>query len=344
MYIEIVQWPNHFHPLGSNFHNGDGYVRRDLAPQQQPALGEYDDSKPETIRQHLRWSRQANIGLWITSWWGPNRLEDTNTKDVIMQHEELGDLKVSIHYETSNRVRGGPTGISNDMQHLCDNYFDHPNYYKIGGRPVIFVYVTRKLESDGSLEQTILTMRTAASKCGHNLYLIGDHVFESAPEEAEVFVPFWYFDAVTNYDVYGSMGRPSPYASRALVDQYYRDQEQWRARAHESGCRYIPAVSPGYNDRGVRFERNHPPLSRKLSETSPEGSLFAYQLSKAKGLVDPSVDNLIVVNSFNEWHEDTQIEPVVGVKTNSPFNMTQGVEYEAYGELYLNLLRQWTIN
>jgi hypothetical protein len=87
---------------GSNFHNGDGYVRRDLVPKHEPTLGEYDDSRPDTIAQHLRWSRQANIGLWITSWWGPNRLEDSNTKDVIMEHAELGDMKIALHYETSN--------------------------------------------------------------------------------------------------------------------------------------------------------------------------------------------------------------------------------------------------
>ena len=319
-------------------------MRRDLVPQQQPTLGEYDDTRPETIAQHLRWSRQANIGLWITSWWGPDRLEDSTTKDVILQHEDLGDLMISLHYETSNRVRNGLTGISADMDYMCENYFDHPNYYKIDGRPVIFVYVTRKLDEDGNLAPTILTMRTSASKCGYDVYLVGDQVFESAPDEAEPFIPFWYFDAVTNYDVYGSMGRPSPYAGRDVVDTYYSQQDTWRTRAHESGCNFIPAVSPGYNDRGVRPENNHPPLSRQLTENSSPGSLFAYQLIKAKALVDPQVDNLLVVNSFNEWHEDTQIEPASGDRTNLPLNLTEGVYYEGYGELYLNLLREGTLH
>lgn len=318
-------------------------MRRDLEPRHVPTLGEYDDSTPEVVGQHIRWSRQANIGLWITSWWGPERLEDYTTKDVILQHEDLGDLKIALHYETSNRVKGGVTGISDDMSYMCENYFDHPNYYKVNGRPVIFVYITRVLQTEGLLEATILTMRTAASKCGHDVFLVGDQVFQSAPDEAQVYNPFWYFDAVTNYDVYGSMGMPSPYAGSAAVDNYYSQQEQWRTVAHEQGCRYIPAVSPGYNDRGVRYQKNHPPLSRKLDESSAEGTLFAYQLSKAKLLVDSDLDNLLVVNSFNEWHEDTQIEPCVGERTNSPFNMTQGVYYEGYGEVYLDILREGTL-
>lgn len=313
-----------------------------MEPRQLPALGEYDDSQPEIIAQHLRWSRQANIGLWITSWWGPNRLEDTNTKDVIMNHPDLGGMKIALHYETVGRLKSGFAAVRDDIKHICEFYFDHPNYYKINGRPVIFVYITRKLSREGSLEQTILTMRSTATKCGHDVYLIGDHVFDDAPEEGEMFTPFWYFDAVTNYDVYGAMGRPSPYAGTLMVDNYYNKQRDWRTSAILNDCRYVPAVSPGYNDRGVRLEADHPPLSRKLTETSEEGSLFAYQLSKAKALVDPEVDNLLVVNSFNEWHEDTQIEPAFGGRTNLPLNLTKGVYYEGYADLYLEVLRKST--
>ena len=50
-----------------------------------------------------------------------------------------------------------------------------------------------------------------------------------------------------------------------------------------------------------------------------------------------------MVNSFNEWHEDTQVEPAVGERTTEPFDLTQGVEYSGYGTLYLDLLRQATV-
>jgi hypothetical protein len=51
---------------GNNFHSGQGYLRSQLVPPQYPTLGEYDDTLPVTIQQHLTWSRQANIGLWVT--------------------------------------------------------------------------------------------------------------------------------------------------------------------------------------------------------------------------------------------------------------------------------------
>jgi hypothetical protein len=339
--VGVYYYPWH----GDNFHNGDGYMRKELTPAHQPSLGEYNDSDPAVVAEHMKMFRKANIGLLVTSWWGPNRIEDSNTKDVIMEHEDVGNLKIALHYETTGRLVdkvGTDDKLENaktDVEYMCEHYFNHPNYYKIDGRPVIFMYVSRVLHSAGTLEQALLTMRSTASRCGHNLYLIGDSVFEKAPDStAETFVPFWYFDAVTNYDVYGSQGRPNGYAGMEKVDAYYQQQALWKEQAIKEGCHYIPAVSPGYNDRGVRMESNHPPLSRRLTANSSEGSLFHYQLKQAMQLVDTKVDNLMVVNSFNEWHEDTQIEPAVGDPATAPFNYTQGLEYVGYGDLYLDIL------
>ena len=60
---------------GSDFHGGK-YMRARLVPPQYPTLGEYDDREVSVISQHLAWSRQAHISLWVASWWGPDRRED----------------------------------------------------------------------------------------------------------------------------------------------------------------------------------------------------------------------------------------------------------------------------
>jgi hypothetical protein len=330
---------------GNNFHNGEGYLRQDLIPQQEPALGEYNDSDADVIAQHMQWFRQANIGLLVTSWWGPNRGEDNTTKNVIMEHQDIGNLKIALHYETTGRINddGDMSVPRDDIKYMCENYFDHPNYYKIDGRPVLAVYVTRVLHREGILEEALLTMRSEASKCGHNIYLIGDQVFGSAPDPEDELTPFWYFDAVTNYDVYGSTGRPGGYAGKEAVDGYYSEQKEWRDQALKVDTHFIPAVTPGYNNRGAQLQLDRPPLSRRLTQVSEEGSLFWYQLKQALELASPQVDSMILVNSFNEWHEDTQIEPVVssgtmGDDTSDPALLTTGLGYAAYGELYLDLL------
>ena len=238
------------------------------------------------------------------SWWGPGKSEDRTTLDVIMKHEEIGDLKIALHYETTNRVSArrdySTERVVPDINHMCEHYFDHPNYFKIDGRPVVVVYLTRSLEDiEGKLEEVALLMRTAAAKCGHSLYLVGDHVFNEPPADSESFGPYLYLDAVTNYDVYGSMGSDDVYAGPTVVDEYYEKQARWRSQAIEQNCRFIPAVSPGFNDRGVRLWDDHQALSRQLTKDSPPGSFFSYSLNKAVPLVDPKAQNLLLVNSFN---------------------------------------------
>lgn len=346
--LDNVKVGAYYYPwYGDDFHRGGGYVRKYIG--QAPALGEYNDADPAIVRKHLEYSEQANIGLWVTSWWGRESREDITTRTVILPEIEGSEHKVAILYETTGRLKheDGKRQIHRvtaDINFILDNYVKHPNYYHIRGRPVIFVYLSRVLERDNDLAPALLLMRTAASRRDMNLYIVGDQAFGKAPnEEDEKYLPFNYLDAITNYDVYGTL--PKPYAKAEGVRNYYHQQAQWREMARVQGCKFIPSVSPGFNDRGIRIEVDHWALSRKLNNATDEfGSFFEYTLRKALPQVDRGADRLILVNSFNEWHEDTQIEPVNGTLTTTPENYTQGVEYEAYGTRYLDILRDMTTN
>lgn len=143
-------------------------------------------------------------------------------------------------------------------------------------------------------------------------------------------------------DIFGSMGRPDGFAKRKGVKQYSREQAGWKRAANAQGCAYIPGATPGYNDKAVR-QGDYNAMSRKLDKRKEYGSLFRMLLRKGRKLVDSKTSNLLIVNSFNEWHEDTQIEPVVqGGATALPWFLTTGRVYRGYGELYLNILRKET--
>ena len=326
----------------TDFH-GRKYIRGELDPPQLPALGEYDDRDEKVISQHLEWSRQANIDLWVASWWGPDSGTDITIRDYILKNRNLKDMKFCLFYETMGRIDTDTLDTSkvyDDITYAALTYFGHPNYHEIDGRPVVFVYLTRVLERLDLLREVISLIRTAAFQKGHFVYIVGDHSYGSPPE-GHLDALDW-LDAVTNYDIFGGMGRPNGHATMAAVKEYSAEQAQWRIAAAQQGCAYIPGATPGYNDKAVR-QGEYNAMSRKIDKGQPDGSLFRALLTEGKKLVDKSTGNLLIVNSFNEWHEDTQIEPAArGGMTYKPWYLTRGYVYQGYGEKFLNILAQET--
>ena len=118
--------------------------------------------------------------------------------------------------------------------------------------------------------------------------------------------------------------------------------------AHADNIGFIPTVSPGFNDAAVRSGHAAAPRYETDVPGSAEGSLFADELNRAAlPNLDPAAENILMVNSFNEWHEDTQIEPTnlatATTADDASGTLTQGYSYPGYGDLYLNELRTATV-
>lgn len=333
----------YYYPWYYNDFHGGQYLRKHLVPAQSPVLGEYNDRTQPVITQHLDWCRYAGIDFWVASWWGPGGREDVTLLNTIFQNPDLGNFKIALFYESTGRTSDFTdySNLSSDIAYIADNYFNKPNYYKINGKPVLFIYLTRVFSSYGTLSSSLVTMRNSASAKGYQMYIVGDQAFGNPGGLGQVAL----LDAITNYDVYGSMGATG-YAGQVKVDSYFSQQSGWRELAHSVGKDFIPSVSPGFNDKGVRT--GHSPLSRKLSSSSEFGSLFQAELQQARIYTDTTLNRMMMVTSWNEWHEDTQIEPVESapattIDDSSTGNYyTNGLPYEGYDDRYLRILREET--
>ena len=334
--VGVYYYPWH----GADFHGGD-YLRERLVPVQTPELGEYDDRTPAVVGRHLEWSRGAGIDVWVTSWWGPDSREDTTIRTVILPHPEMGPVRIAVLYETSGRTGDftDMNGIRSDFEYLAREYFGHPNYFTIDGRPAVVVYLTRVLADQGTLTAAVDDMRAGARAEGHDIFVIGDHAFGARRSGTDLAV----LDAITNYDVYGAMA-VSGTATAADVARYAEDQTGWRDEAAAADVAFVPAATPGFNDTAVR--QGHDPLGRTLAGSEDRGSLFRALLKAAIPLRVERAAGLVMVTSWNEWHEDTQIEPVstapatTADDSTSGSSLTRGLSYEGYGTRYLDILRE----
>lgn len=317
-------------------------MRQHLKAPQEPELGLYRSDDPNVIRTHIAQSLRGGIDFWAVSWWGPGQHCDVTFRNAILKHPDAGKLKYAVLYESTGRFgRFNSPSYERwlpDLTYMQEHYFDHPSYLKIDGKPVVFVYLTREYFRNKGHE-ALKEMRAKFP----NLYLVGDDVF-GAGYRSE-----WAknFDAVTAYDVYGqSVGRLG--GTREAVAFLARNYRHAKAQANAVGTAFMPTIAPGYNDTAVR--RGHPGRARYFTdvENSEEGDLFRAMIRDvALPLLDPKADNIVLVTSFNEWYEDTQIEPTAGTAPPSTTDdsdsgdyFTGGDRYVDYGYLYLDILRE----
>lgn len=285
-----------------------------------PALGEYDSRSPEVIRQHLATSREFGIDNWVCSWWGPGSREDeTLRRHVLPELETAGkaanpvtfclfyeaagllglDLQKGIVFDTAKTNL-----FASHFRFMADEYFSHPAYLRVDGKPVVYLYLSRAFNGDAS--RALGTARAVASARGFDLYLVGDEVYWGDPDPERL----KRFEAVTSYNMHG----PVQYAGLEDWTPFLKDCETvyqcWQRAAAAVGVKFIPGVMPGFDSRGTD-PTAHYPIPRQLSPGAGPVSFFEAMGEMAKRHLD-SVSPEVAVTSFNEWHEGTQVEPGKG--------------------------------
>jgi hypothetical protein len=340
-----------YYPWYGTFPGGHSWtdtLRAHLAPQQPPAVGYYNSRNSATIEGHIDQSHRGNISFWATSWWGPGSAEDSTIRNNILTGPRAGELRYAVMYESTGRLgtfaNPNYSNLLPDFQYLAQNYFNNPNYFRIDGRPVVFIYLTRAYFNAPGAAAAVANLRqTIQSQYGVNPYLIGDDVFPGQNNAQRA--ALW--DSITDFDVYGSALQANG-STTAGVDALTSQFQSALQMAQSVHVGWIPAVSPGFNNRGGGGTL--PAAPRYLTDVAgaAEGSLFSLELNQAVlPTLDPTAKNILMVSTFNEWHEDTAIEPTIvaaatTIDDSGTRAFTQGYSYTGYGNLYLDTLRSAT--
>jgi hypothetical protein len=288
---------------GPDRHWDDGYVHT-------PTLGEYDCRDEEVVSQHVAWASAHGIDALYCSWWGPESWEDATIRESLLPRVESEPVDVAILYETTGRLEVSDEELTVDLSASAnrtrlredfaalETFFDSPAYATIDGRMPVFLYLTRIFEGDvaGAIQE-------ARDAVDADLFLIGDQVYWQEPGGEQTRQVLDAVDAVTAYNMHTS----TPGVDEGFVSDAVAQYEAWEAALADRSVAFVPDVIPGFDDTAVRPEAEHPVIERR-----PE------RFREFVEGVDPLRDDdlgMLFVTSFNEWHEDTQIEPAEGYGT-----------------------------
>jgi len=270
-------------------HDPDTFIqpgRRDIASKNYPMLDAYDSLDPDVIDLHIQQSVNAGIDAWIVSWWGDN----TEIRTICDRIAALqSPLKIAAYYEKipgcseqfcfelpgRERIAAASTDITSLLEALAHD----PAWLTVEGEPVLFVYIRAMTQGLFLWDRIIQEIEAA-----YPVFISGD---ASLTQLWPLVTPG--FDQM---HIYNPTWQMRYMGERTL--RYGAFCEAARSRGHSCAL----TVIPGYDDSAL-------PSRDPIVIDRENGALYQRLWATA---VDADPD-WILITSFNEWHEGSEIEP-----------------------------------
>jgi hypothetical protein len=248
----------------------------------------YASRDPQVIARQIQQARGAGIDAFVVSWWGANNPTDSNFK-IILDRAQAANFRVAIDFEVTSPFYQTRDHVVNSLKGLLSTYAQHPAYLRVDGKPVIFFWREQRYSVD-----VWKTVRAALDP-NHQSLWIAEGVKEQLP----------YLSVFDGLHLY-SIGWASNVAA---------ELQKWpdRVRSYGADKLWVATVMPGNDDTRTRRAGSYV-RDRRGGEFYREAWRGAFSTSP----------DMIVITSWNEWVEGTQIEPSV-----------------TYGDLYLNITREF---
>ncbi|WP_370103649.1 glycoside hydrolase family 99-like domain-containing protein, partial [Winogradskyella sp.] len=326
-----------FIPVTSDYQVGAFYLKinvlkRNNDPSIQPTIGVYNlnqVSNQQTIyAEHLDQAKTAGIDFFIYDFrtaalnGGAAQNGDKRFVDNLQQTPGAEEIKMAFAYNfgamglnNNNTIeaKGHVQTFINDFKAMIP-YFELENYMKVEGKNVVYLINGQNLFSDNNVA-LYKQLREELSAQGHELYIIGSQPQWTPPLRFDFrFVNC--VDALThlsyiriNRNTYERYLYFHPITDLAF--QYHKE------RLSDFDIEYIPSISPSID---LSFN-NNPNDDEILYVMNKEVDFFKNTCNVARNA--SGKNKLILLDSFNNWNIDTQIE---SDNTN--------------GDTFLNLLKQ----
>ncbi|MDW8059163.1 MAG: DNRLRE domain-containing protein, partial [Thermomicrobium sp.] len=104
-----------------------------------PTLGYYDTGNATVVRQHIAAMQYGGIQAAIASWWGQGHHTDVDFAKILQASDGTG-FKWAIYHEQEGQRDLSTDEIRSDLTYIRDRYASDPDYLRVDGKFVVFVY------------------------------------------------------------------------------------------------------------------------------------------------------------------------------------------------------------
>ena len=298
-----------------------------------PVVGKYSMPNgvvpPAVMTKHIEYAGKAGIDYFLFQFRSANRdannykSDSTVVKSFLDANAANMKFALAYNFSSSSYAISTTTPLEKDATKLEQFFQDvlrvaallsNANYMKVNGKALLYIMNAQTLFSNDN--PTIYkTLRNRVAALGVQLYIVGMQDRWTPPAR----YPFRYQNSVdaiyhqsfssqiNNWDRWWLLPQ--------TMDQNWKYSKQWFA--DNLGVDYVPNITPAYNWKITQPTSANPNYPR-----TDNGEMYRKLCNVAK-MNASATTRLILVDSWNKWDEDMQLEPA-----------------NSYGELYLNITRE----
>jgi glycoprotein endo-alpha-1,2-mannosidase len=247
-----------------------------------PSKGAYSSHDPAIIDWHIDQAKACGITGFIVSWWGVGQNESWIEKgcQILMERAEKKDFKVAIYWEQApGEGKDQIQRAIGELSYVLTRYGKSPAFLKVDGKPVIFVYGRVMWQIPPNAWPELIQATRAKA---------GDFALISDGDQKNY---AFLFDGLHTYpDPGGDKYEELP----TKAARFYEETVNLARKYKRIAC---VTVGPGYDDR----KHNKPSIVVERHDGRRYKALWEKAVQ-----VNP---DWVLITSWNEWPEGTEIEP-----------------------------------
>ena len=283
-------------------------IRR-IAPVRKPLLGYYDEGNPECVDWQIKWAVENGVTCFLVDWyWVEGQKQLEHWFDAYRKARYRNYLKVAIMWANHN-----PPGTHSREdwravnQEWIDKYFPLDTYYRIDGKPAVFLWSPANIRNDLNGSTAVAEAFEESQEMARTAGYDGIAFIAMFGHESESGVKSLLEEGYCGATSYHEWGRAQQLAKdpkRAeFEDVVQTAADAWKAETARCGkLVYYPVVDTGWDSRPW-----HGDNAFVIAHRTPER--FERLLRSAKEYCVEIGRNMVVLGPANEWGEGSYIEP-----------------------------------